>query len=136
MVQRYPWNAHLLKLSAYGLPELHREEIKNAQIIGNPGCYPTCSILALAPLVKNRLVDTKNIIMTQLPEFRSRKKTDLPYQFCECDENFKAYSVSNHRHTSEIEQELSLLAEEEITVSFTPHLVPMKEECLQPFMQI
>jgi len=69
--------------------------------------------------------------LTQLPEFREpEEKTDLPYQFCECDENFKAYSVSNHRHTSEIEQELSLLAEEEITVSFTPHLVPMKRGML------
>ncbi|ADU75559.1 N-acetyl-gamma-glutamyl-phosphate reductase [Acetivibrio thermocellus AD2] len=122
---------HLLKLSAYGLPELHREEIKNAQIIGNPGCYPTCSILALAPLVKNRLVDTKNIIIDAASGVSGAgRKTDLPYQFCECDENFKAYSVSNHRHTSEIEQELSLLAEEEITVSFTPHLVPMKRGML------
>ncbi|GAE88657.1 N-acetyl-gamma-glutamyl-phosphate reductase [Acetivibrio straminisolvens JCM 21531] len=122
---------HLLDLSVYGLPELHREEIKNAQIVGNPGCYPTCSILGLAPLIKNRLVDTKNIIIDAASGVSGAgRKTDLPYQFCECTENFKAYNVSTHRHTSEIEQELSLLAGEELTVSFTPHLVPMKRGML------
>ncbi|HOM01852.1 MAG TPA: N-acetyl-gamma-glutamyl-phosphate reductase [Acetivibrio sp.] len=122
---------HLLEISAYGLPELHREEIKNAKIIGNPGCYPTCSILALAPLIKNGLVDTKNIIIDAASGVSGAgRKTDLPYQFCECTENFKAYNVSTHRHTSEIEQELSLLAKEELTVSFTPHLVPMKRGML------
>ncbi|ODM26634.1 N-acetyl-gamma-glutamyl-phosphate reductase [Acetivibrio mesophilus] len=123
--------SHLLELSVYGLPELYREEIKNAQIIGNPGCYPTCSILALAPLIKNKLVDTKNIIIDAASGISGAgRKTDLPYQFCECTENFKAYNVSTHRHTSEIEQELSFLAGQELTVSFTPHLVPMKRGML------
>lgn len=122
---------HLLDISVYGLPELHREEIKTAQIVGNPGCYPTCSILGLAPLIKNRLVDTKNIIIDAASGVTGAgRNADLPYQFCECTENFKAYKVSTHRHTSEIEQEISLLAGEEITVSFTPHLVPMKRGML------
>lgn len=122
---------HLLDISVYGLPELHREEIKTAQIVGNPGCYPTCSILGLAPLLKNRLVDTKNIIIDAASGVTGAgRNTDLPYQFCERTESFKAYKVSTHRHTSEIEQEISLLAGEDIVVSFTPHLVPMKRGML------
>lgn len=121
----------LLDIAVYGLPELHREEIKNAKLIGNPGCYPTCSILAIAPLLKNELIETKNIIIDAASGVTGAgRKTDLIYQFCECTENFKAYKVSTHRHTSEIEQELSFLAGEEIMVSFTPHLVPMKRGML------
>lgn len=121
----------LLDISVYGLPELHREAIKTAKIIGNPGCYPTCSILGLAPLISNKLADTKNIIIDATSGVTGAgRSTDLPYQFCECTENFKAYKVSTHRHTSEIEQELSLLAGEEIIVSFTPHLAPMKRGML------
>lgn len=122
---------HLLDLSVYGLPELYREEIKNAQIVGNPGCFPTCSILGLAPLIKNGLIDTKNIIIDAVSGVSGAgRKTELPYQFCECTENVKAYKVSTHRHTSEIEQELSSLAGQELIVSFTPHLVPMKRGML------
>ncbi|NLP15210.1 MAG: N-acetyl-gamma-glutamyl-phosphate reductase [Clostridium sp.] len=122
---------HLLDISVYGLPELHREEIKSAQIVGNPGCYPTCSILGLTPLLKNRLVDTKNIIIDAASGVTGAgRNTNLPYQFCECTENFKAYKVSTHRHTSEIEQEISLLTGEDVLVSFTPHLIPMKRGML------
>jgi N-acetyl-gamma-glutamyl-phosphate reductase len=121
----------LLDISVYGLPELHREAIKTAKIVGNPGCYPTCSILGIAPLIANKLVETKNIIIDAASGVTGAgRSTDLPYQFCECTENFKAYKVSTHRHTSEIEQELSLLAGEEIMVSFTPHLAPMKRGML------
>lgn len=122
---------HLLDISVYGLPELHREEIKKAKIIGNPGCYPTCSILALAPLIKKNLADTKNIIIDAASGVTGAgRSTELPYQFCECTENFKAYKVSTHRHTSEIEQEISFLAGHDVVVSFTPHLVPMKRGML------
>lgn len=122
---------HLLDISVYGLPELHREEIKNARIIGNPGCYPTCSILGIAPLLREKLIETKNIIIDAASGVSGAgRSTELPYQFCECTENYKAYKVSTHRHTSEIEQELSLLAGSEILVSFTPHLVPMKRGML------
>jgi N-acetyl-gamma-glutamyl-phosphate reductase len=123
--------SHLLDISVYGLPELHRAEIKDAQIIGNPGCYPTCSILGLAPLMKNKLIESKNIIIDATSGVTGAgRNTALPNQFCECTENFKAYKVSTHRHTSEIEQELSLLSGEEIMVSFTPHLAPMKRGML------
>jgi len=121
----------LLQHSIYGLPELYREKIKNAKIVGNPGCYPTCSILGIAPLLANKLVETKNIIIDAASGVTGAgRNTALDYQFCECTENFKAYKVSNHRHTSEIEQELSIIAGSEVLVSFTPHLVPMKRGML------
>ena len=121
----------LLEKSVYGLPELYRDKIKNAQIVANPGCYPTCSILGIAPLLKNNIIDTKNIIIDAASGVTGAgRSTDLPYQFCECTENYKAYKVSNHRHTSEIEQELSFLSIENILVSFTPHLAPMKRGML------
>ncbi len=117
----------LLKESVYGLCELHREEIKKARLIGNPGCYTTCSILGLAPLVKKKLIDLKSIIIDAKSGVSGAGRgLGLDYHFCECTESMKAYKVATHRHTSEIEQELSLLAGEEIKLSFTPHLVPMK----------
>lgn len=122
---------HLLDVSVYGLPELHRREIKNAKIIANPGCYPTCSILGIAPLLANNLIEKKNIIIDAASGVSGAgRSTELAYQFCECTENFKAYKVATHRHTSEIEQELGLLAGEDIMVSFTPHLAPMKRGML------
>jgi N-acetyl-gamma-glutamyl-phosphate reductase len=122
---------HLLDISVYGLPELYRDSIKTAQIVANPGCYPTCSILALAPLLVHKLVETANIVIDAASGVSGAgRNTDLAYQFCECTENFKAYKVAVHRHTSEIEQELGLLAGEELLVSFTPHLVPMKRGML------
>ncbi|WP_010245933.1 N-acetyl-gamma-glutamyl-phosphate reductase [Acetivibrio cellulolyticus] len=121
----------LLDVAVYGLPELHREAIKTAKIIGNPGCYPTCSILGIAPLLSNKLIETKNIIIDAASGVTGAgRSTELANQFCECTESFKAYKVSTHRHTSEIEQELSLLAGEEIMISFTPHLAPMKRGML------
>lgn len=117
----------LLEKSVYGLCELHREEIKKARLIGNPGCYTTCSILGLAPLLKNGVIDTKNIIIDAKSGVSGAGRgLNLAYHFCECTETMKAYKVATHRHTSEIEQELSLIAGEEIKLSFTPHLVPMK----------
>lgn len=121
----------LLDISVYGLPELYRGKIKDAAIAGNPGCYPTCSILGLAPLLSNHLADTRNIIIDAASGVTGAgRKSDLPYQFCECTGNFKAYNVSTHRHTSEIEQELSLLSGVDVAVSFTPHLAPMKRGML------
>ncbi len=117
----------LLKESVYGLCELHRDEIKKARLIGNPGCYTTCSILGLAPLLAKGLVETKNIIIDAKSGVTGAGRgLALDYHFCECTESMKAYKVATHRHTSEIEQELSLLAGEDIKLSFTPHLVPMK----------
>lgn len=121
----------LLKESVYGLPELHREKIKNARLIGNPGCYTTCSILGAAPLLANKIAETKNIIIDAKSGVTGAgRTTSLPYTFCECTENSKAYKVATHRHTSEIEQELSNIANEPIMLSFTPHLIPQKRGIL------
>lgn len=117
----------LLEKSVYGLPELHREEIKKTRLIGNPGCYTTCSILGLAPLLAAKVIDEKNIIIDAKSGVSGAGRgLGLDYHFCECTENMKAYKVATHRHTSEIEQELSLVAKCPIALSFTPHLVPMK----------
>jgi N-acetyl-gamma-glutamyl-phosphate reductase len=122
---------HLLEKAVYGLCELYREEIKNADLVGNPGCYTTCSILALAPLVSNKLIDTKSIIIDAKSGVTGAGRTTaLDYSFCECTENMRAYKIATHRHTSEIEQELSILADEDIVLSFTPHLVPLKRGIL------
>jgi N-acetyl-gamma-glutamyl-phosphate reductase len=122
---------HLLKEATYGLPELYRNKIKDAKIVSNPGCYPTCSILGIAPLLAHKYIETKNIIIDAASGVTGAgRNTELPYQFCEETENFKAYKVSTHRHTSEIEQEISLIADEDIVISFTPHLVPMKRGML------
>lgn len=123
-------NPALLKEAVYGLCELNREQIKKARLVANPGCYPTCSILALAPLVSAKsnksLIDLSSIIIDAKSGVsgagRGAKVDNL---FCEVAENFKAYSIASHRHTPEIEQALSKLAGQEIIVSFTPHLVPM-----------
>jgi len=117
----------LLEIAVYGLPELYREKIRNAQLVANPGCYPTCSILGIAPLLAHKLVQNSNIIIDAASGVTGAgRKSDLAYSFCETHENFKAYGVTNHRHTPEIEQELSILAGEEILISFTPHLMPVK----------
>lgn len=117
----------LLAESVYGMPELHREEICKSRLIGNPGCYTTCSILGLAPLVQAGVVELKNIIIDAKSGVSGAGRgLGQAYHFCECTETMKAYKVATHRHTSEIEQELSLLAGSDITLSFTPHLVPMK----------
>jgi N-acetyl-gamma-glutamyl-phosphate reductase len=122
---------HLLELAVYGLPELYHSAIRDARLVANPGCYPTCSILGIAPLLANRLVETKNIIIDAASGISGAgRSTEPAFQFCECTENFKAYNVAKHRHTSEIEQELGILAGEELLVSFTPHLVPMKRGML------
>lgn len=121
----------LLDISVYGLPEFYREKIREASLVANPGCYPTCSIIGITPLLVNKIIDTRSIIIDAVSGVSGAgRKTDLAYQFCECTENFKAYNVSTHRHTSEIEQELGMLANEKITVSFTPHLAPMKRGML------
>ncbi len=120
-----------VNMAVYGLPEIYRDKIRTAGLVANPGCYPTCSILGLAPLLAHKLVDTRSIIINAVSGVSGAgRKTDLMYQFSERTESFCAYGVASHRHTSEIEQELSLLAGEKIRVSFTPHLAPMKRGML------
>jgi N-acetyl-gamma-glutamyl-phosphate reductase len=116
-----------LKKAVYGLPELRRAKIKTAKLVANPGCYPTSIILAMAPLLKKGLIDPFSIIADSASGVtgagRSAKVDNL---YCEVNEGFKAYGVGGvHRHTPEIEQELSLLAGQPLKITFTPHLVPM-----------
>jgi N-acetyl-gamma-glutamyl-phosphate reductase len=116
----------LLAQSVYGLPELYRNSLKTAQLIACPGCYPTSTILGLAPVLKNGLIKTDTLIVNSLSGVSGAgKKADTLYSFCERDENLMPYSVPSHRHIPEIEQELSSLAGHPVTISFTPHLVPL-----------
>ncbi|MDA8413961.1 MAG: N-acetyl-gamma-glutamyl-phosphate reductase [Desulfobacteraceae bacterium] len=116
-----------LKKAIYGLPELRRARIKGARLVANPGCYPTSIILGLAPLLKKGLINTGDIIADSASGVtgagRGAKVDSL---YCEVNEGFRAYGAGGvHRHIPEIEQELSLLAKELLTITFTPHLVPM-----------
>lgn len=116
----------LLQGAAYGLPEVNREKISEATLVANPGCYPTSAILALAPLLKNGLVDTGSIIIDSKSGVSGAGRgLSQGTHFCEVNENFRAYNVAIHRHTPEIEQELGKLAGKDVTVSFTPHLLPI-----------
>lgn len=117
----------LLEKSVYGLSEIYREDIKNASLVGNPGCYTTCSILPLYPLLKQGLIETPGIIIDAKSGVSGAGRSEkLAYNFCEVDESVKAYSIGTHRHTSEIEQELSAAAGEEVIITFAPHLLPIK----------
>ncbi len=121
----------LLAESVYGLPELYRDRIKDARLIGNPGCYTTCSILGAYPLLKSGLGSSENVIVDAKSGVTGAGRgLALAYHFCECTENTKAYKVATHRHTSEIEQELSKAACREVIISFTPHLIPQKRGIL------
>ncbi|MCG9968624.1 N-acetyl-gamma-glutamyl-phosphate reductase [Pelotomaculum terephthalicicum JT] len=116
----------LLADAVYGLPEINRKKIREAKIVANPGCYPTSVILALAPLLRNKLVDSGSIIIDSKSGVSGAGRgLSLGIHFSEVNENFKAYNVAVHRHTPEIEQELGKLAGEDVTVSFTPHLLPI-----------
>lgn len=116
-----------LKKAVYGLPEIRRTKIKGAKLVANPGCYPTSIILGLAPLLKKGLIRPQSIIADSASGVtgagRSAKVDSL---YCEVNEGYRAYGVGGvHRHTPEIEQELSILADTPLKVTFTPHLVPM-----------
>lgn len=112
--------------AVYGLPELYRDKIKAAAIIGNPGCYTTASILALAPLVKNCLVESNSIIVDAKSGISGAGRgLKLNSHFSEACENVQAYNIGGHRHTPEIEQALTDLAQSPVTINFTPHLIPM-----------
>lgn len=119
-------NPHLSQKAVYGLPEINREKIRNAQAVGNPGCYPTSALLALYPLIKNKLMDLNSIIIDSKSGVSGAgRSAAIPSLYGECAENLKAYNVAKHRHTPEIEQTLSEAAGSEVYVSFTPHLIPM-----------
>ena len=116
----------LLAEAIYGLPEIRSAEIKAARLIAAPGCYPTSILLPLLPLLRAKLIQTDSIIANSMSGVSGAgRKADLSLLFCECNESARAYGIPKHRHLSEIEQELSLAAGTQITVSFIPHLIPV-----------
>ncbi len=120
-----------LDKAVYGLPEFYRSDIKKAELIANPGCYPTSIILAAAPLVKENLVALDDIIADSKSGVTGAgRKAVLALSFSEVDENLKAYKVNLHQHKPEINQELGKLAGKDIDVVFTPHLIPMNRGIL------
>ena len=117
--------------AVYGLCEINREDIKKARLIANPGCYPTCSTLSIYPLLKEGLIDPNTIIIdAKSGTSGAGRGAKVDNLFCEVNENMKAYGVTNHRHTPEIEEQLGYAAGKEIVVNFTPHLVPMNRGIL------
>jgi len=123
--------AALLDKSVYGLPELHSEEIRDAQLVAAPGCYPTGAILALAPAIKHKLIDLGSIVISSMSGVSGAgQKPTQRTHYPEIADNLCAYGVTFHRHTPEIEQELSLLAGKTLNVLFTPHLIPVNRGIL------
>ena len=120
-----------IKEAVYGLCEVNRADIKNARLIANPGCFPTCSILSIYPLAKEGLIDMNTVIIDAKSGTsgagRGAKVANL---YCEVNESIKAYGVTNHRHTPEIEDQLSYASGEDVLINFTPHLVPMNRGIL------
>jgi len=116
----------LLEGAVYGISELYKDEIAETKLIANPGCYPTSSILPLAPLLKNGLIKEKNIIIDSKSGVSGAGRSlSQDLHFCEVNEGFKAYKVGGHRHCPEIEQQLSDYCGKSIRVTFTPHLIPI-----------
>ncbi|MEN8613707.1 N-acetyl-gamma-glutamyl-phosphate reductase [Dehalogenimonas sp. THU2] len=115
----------LLSDAVYGLPELYRESIKTAKIIANPGCYPTASILALAPALKAGIVAGKIVIDAKSGLSGAGRSLNFRSHYCEANEDVTAYALGNHRHQPEIQQELTALDNKIGDITFTPHLVPM-----------
>jgi len=123
--------AELLATAVYGLPELHRAAIRATKLVANPGCYPTSVILGLAPLLKAGLIDTETLVVdSKSGTSGAGRGAAVGALFCEVADGFRAYKVAEHRHTPEIEQELSKLAGKPVVISFTPHLVPMSRGIL------
>lgn len=117
--------------AVYGLCEINREKVKGARLIANPGCYPTCSTLAIYPLAKAGYIDMSTLIIDAKSGTsgagRGAKVANL---YCEVNENIKAYGVASHRHTPEIEEQLSYASGENVVLNFTPHLIPMNRGIL------
>ncbi len=121
----------MLAEAVYGLPEIHGYAVSRARLVGNPGCYPTCVILGLAPLVQNQLVCLDSLIADcKSGVSGAGRQAGLATQYCEVNDGFRAYKVAEHRHNPEMEQELSLLAGEQVLLTFAPHLVPMSRGIL------
>lgn len=123
--------AELLAEAVYGLPELYRDQVPAARLVANPGCYPTSIALALAPLLEQELIDPATIIVdSKSGTSGAGRAAKVDTLFCEVNEGFKAYGLPRHRHTPEIEQTLTALANGAVTISFTPHLLPVNRGIL------
>ena len=121
----------LIKKAVYGLCEINREDIKNTRLLANPGCYTTCSILTAYPLVKEGIIDPNTLIVdAKSGTSGAGRGAKVPNLFCEVNENMKAYGVASHRHTPEIEEQLGYAGNCQVTINFTPHLVPMNRGIL------
>lgn len=117
--------------AVYGLCEINREEVKKARLVANPGCYPTCSILSIYPLLKEGLIEKNSIIIdAKSGTSGAGRGAKVDNLYCEVNENIKAYGVTTHRHTPEIEEQLTYQAGAPVLVNFTPHLVPMNRGIL------
>lgn len=117
--------------AVYGLCEINRDKVKGARLVANPGCYTTCSILTAYPLVKEGLIDVDTLIIdAKSGTSGAGRGAKVPNLYCEVNENIKAYGVTTHRHTPEIEEQLGYAAGKEIKLNFTPHLVPMNRGIL------
>ena len=116
----------LLGKAVYGLPEIYRDQIRDAQLVACPGCYPTSILLPLLPVLRAKLIDPARILVASLSGVTGAgRKIEADYLFAECNESMRPYGVPKHRHLSEIEQEIAAAVDEEISVQFTPHLVPI-----------
>lgn len=121
----------LHKYSVYGLPELNREKIKNSKIIGNPGCYPTSIELALLPLLKSSMIETKKIICdSKSGTTGAGRGLSESSHYTNVNENFNPYKIGCHRHIPEIEETLTKMSDDDVTVIFTPHLLPINRGIL------
>ncbi len=121
----------LLPQAVYGLPEIYREQIRKASLVASPGCYPTSVLLPLIPLLKAGLIKPTGIIADSLSGVSGAgRKAELDYLFVECNESVRPYGIPKHRHLSEIEQELSVAAGCDVTIQFTPHLIPVNRGIL------
>lgn len=122
---------HLLPEAVYGLPELYADATRRARLVANPGCYPSASILGLHAALKHGLIRTDGIVIdAKSGTTGAGRKAAVPTLFCEVHDTFRAYNLGKHRHTPEIEQELSAAAGTKLKVSFNPHLVPMNRGIL------
>jgi N-acetyl-gamma-glutamyl-phosphate reductase len=121
----------LLSQAVYGLPEVYRENIRNARLVASPGCYPTSILLPLIPLLRAKLIRPEGIIADSLSGVSGAgRKAELDYLFVECNESVRPYGIPKHRHLSEIEQELSIAAGGQVLLQFTPHLIPINRGIL------
>ena len=121
----------IIEQTVYGIPELYRDAVRKARFVANPGCYPTSVILGLAPVLKEKWIDSASIIVdAKSGTSGAGREPQVGSLFCEVNEGFKAYKIGQHRHTPEMEQELSRLAGHDIRISFTPHLLPINRGIL------